>query len=234
MQAKQSFVYKRPLVSTNFKFKANYEIFNMPNVVIPTSLIKELGGGKVWRFLPENKHLICKLCSFSGLFNRKSVLEKHVQSARHQHNLRLYNDGNKSTQQLLNVSRTSNRGDEEFNLDLPKALVSANIAFHKLENEEFKDFLEKYTKKIPSPMRLTKVMECEGKAMLQKVKKKLNGQFLYIAETTDSNRRPMCVVLAGSLSSNDDTPSRPYMIDFVNLGTINLACKSLKMPINRA
>ena len=64
-------------------------------------------------------------------------------------------------------------------------------------------------------------MECKGKAMLQKVKEKLNGQFLYIAidKTTDSNRRPMCVVLAGSLISNDDTPSRPYMIDFVNLGT---------------
>ena len=224
MLAKQCFVYKHPLTSTNFKFKANYEIFNMPKVVIPTSLIKELGGSKVWRFVPENKHLICKLCSFSGLFNRKSVMEKHVQSARHQHNLRLYNDGNKSTQQLLNVSRTSNRGDKEFNMDLAKAIVSANIAFHKLENEEFKDFLEKYTKKkIPSPTCLTKVMECEGKAMLQKVKEKLNGQFLYIAidETTDSNRRPMCVVLAGSLSGNDDTPSRPYMIDFVNLGTTN-------------
>ena len=202
MLAKQSFVYKLPLASTNFKFKANYEIFNMPKVVIPTSLIKELGGTKVWRFVPENKHLIRKLCNFSGLFNRKSVMEKHVQSARHQHNLRLYNDGNKSTQQLLNISRTSNRGDEEFNLDLAKALVSANIAFHKLGNEEFKDFLEKYTKKkIPSPMRLTK-------AMLQKVKEKLNGQFLFIAinKTTDSNRRLMCVVLAGSLSSNDDTP----------------------------
>ena len=61
MLAKQSFVYKHPLASTNFKFKANYEIFNMPKVVIPTSLIKELCGAKVWRFVPENKHLICKL-----------------------------------------------------------------------------------------------------------------------------------------------------------------------------
>ena len=32
-------------------------------------------------------------------------------------------------------------------MDLAKALMSAIIAFHKLENEEFKDFLEKYTKK---------------------------------------------------------------------------------------
>ena len=61
--------------------------------------------------------------------------------------------------------------------------------------------------------------------MLQKVKEKLNGQFLYITidETTDSNRRLMCVVLAGSLSSNDNTPSRLYMVDFVNLGTTNNA-----------
>ena len=59
--------------------------------------------------------------------------------------------------------------------------------------------------------------------MLQKVKEKLNGQFLYIAidETTDSDRRPRCVVLAGSLSSIDDTLSRLYMIDFVNLVTTN-------------
>ena len=52
MLAKQSFVYKRPLASTNFKFKANHEIFNMPKVVIPTFLINELGGAKVWRFVP--------------------------------------------------------------------------------------------------------------------------------------------------------------------------------------
>ena len=49
MLAKQSFVYKRPLASTNFKFKANYEIFNMPKVVIPTFIINELSGAKVWR-----------------------------------------------------------------------------------------------------------------------------------------------------------------------------------------
>ena len=34
MLARQSFVYKCPLASTNFKFKANYEFLNMAKVVI--------------------------------------------------------------------------------------------------------------------------------------------------------------------------------------------------------
>ena len=185
-------------------------------------LIKERGGPKIWSYVPETKLLFCKLCCFSAKANRKSVLDQHANCTRHKNNLKLYENGEKATQRLLTLTPTSNNHDTTFNQDLVKALVSANIPLYKLQNEEMKDFLEKYTKKtIPSSASLTTRMEEESKAMLGKIKEKLVGKFLFISmdETTDSLGRPICVVLAGPLDG--DFLGRPYLIDLVNLGTTN-------------
>ena len=78
--------------------------------------------------------------------NPKSILEKYVESLRHKNNVRLYIEGEKTTQQLLTLTPMNTSSDNIFNIDLVKALVSANVAFHKIENEGMKTFLEKYTK----------------------------------------------------------------------------------------
>ena len=78
--------------------------------------------------------------------NRKSILEKHMESLWHKNNVRLYIEGEKTTQQLLTLTPMNTSSDNIFNIDLVKALVSANVPFHKIENEGMKTFLEKYTK----------------------------------------------------------------------------------------
>ena len=128
----------------------------------------------------------------------------------------------KATQQLLLLTPTSNSSDTIFKQDLVKALVSSNIPLYKVQKEEMKNFLEKYTKKtVPSSASLTTTMEEESKTILGKIKGKLIGKYLFVSmdEVTDSLGRPMCVVLAGPLDG--DFLERPYLIDMVNLGTTN-------------
>lgn len=196
----------------------------MPKVVNPSTLIKELGGSQVWSYAPQSKHLVCKLCSFSAPTNRKSVLQQHVNCVRHKNNLRLFNEGEKRTQQLLTLTSTNNNNNSDniFNTDLVKALVSANIPFLKIENKEMKDFLEKYMKKtLPSDSTLTRILEKESKLIMEKIKEKMMGKSLFVSinETTDRLGRPMCMVLAGPLDG--DFLDRPYLIDLVNLGAAN-------------
>ena len=107
--------------------------YNMPKVLNPTVLIKELGDTQFWSYVSETKHLVCKLCSFSAKMNCKSILEKHMESLWHKNNVRLYIEGEKITQQLLTLAPMNTSSDNIFNIDLVKALVSANVPFHKIE-----------------------------------------------------------------------------------------------------
>uniref|UniRef100_A0A0K2U1B1 Putative LOC100569856 [Acyrthosiphon pisum] n=1 Tax=Lepeophtheirus salmonis TaxID=72036 RepID=A0A0K2U1B1_LEPSM len=129
----------------------------MPKIVVPSVLIKELGGTKIWTYVPMTKSLLCKLCNFSAKASRKSVLDQHGQCARHKNNVELHIKGDKTTQKLFNVNKYS---DKIFNTDLARALMSANIPLAKIDNKEFKDFLVKYTKKkIPSRITMTRTHE---------------------------------------------------------------------------
>ncbi len=196
----------------------------MPRVVEATTLIKELGGPKIWSCVPQNKNLMSKLGTFSAKVNRKSVLEQHVRSYRHKNNVKLYYEGEKATQMILslNPGSSSNGSDSIFNSDLVKALVSADIRLYKIKQQEFRAFLEMNTKKTtPCTKTLTMTLEKEGKYMLYKIEEKLVGKSLFLSmdDTTDSLGRPMCIVLAGPLDG--DFLERPYLIDMANLGTTN-------------
>ena len=135
------FPFKSTLPQTHLLYCPTY---NMPKVLNPTVLIKELGGTQFWSYVSETKHLVCKLCSFSAKMNRKSILEKHMESLWHKNNVRLYIEGEKITQQLLTLTPMNTSSDNIFNIDLVKALVSANVPLHKIDG--MKTFLEKYTK----------------------------------------------------------------------------------------
>ncbi len=181
----------------------------MPKDITPEVLIEELSGAKFWSYIPGSKHLLCKICSFSGKVNKKSVLVMHTQSKKHQNNAKLHETGDRANQRMLNLTSTINR-DDTFTSNLMKALMSYNTPFYKFEQEELKNFLVKYTKKtIPSSITSTRSME------------KLVGRFLFVAmgESPDSLGRPMCMVLAGPLDG--EFLERPYLIDLINLGATN-------------
>eukprot|EP00095_Tigriopus_kingsejongensis_P008543 maker-scaffold1255_size84902-snap-gene-0.17 protein:Tk08543 transcript:maker-scaffold1255_size84902-snap-gene-0.17-mRNA-1 annotation:"PREDICTED: uncharacterized protein LOC100901520" len=143
-------------------------------------------GIMAWK--AKNEELLIKEF-FSPKVNRKSLLDQHEDSNRHKNNLKLHNDGEKATQQLLSLTPASNRCDTIFNRDLVKAVVSANIPLYKIQKEEMN--LEKYTKKtIQSSASLTTTMEEESKIMLGMIKEKLIGKSLFLC-MDESMDRPM-------------------------------------------
>lgn len=176
----------------------------MPNKVVPTSVIKEFGGPKVWEYNEQKKTMFCKLCSISASVVRRSVILDHMNTSKHKKNLKLREGGDLALQQTLNFApSTSSAGkDSTFASDLTHSLVSANIPLHKADHPAFKAFLEKYCKQpLPSCSTMTRIMENESNETLRKVKEKLLDKLLFVSidETTDHMGRAMCVVLAGLL-----------------------------------
>jgi len=82
----------------------------------------------------------------------------------------LYEQGKRAMQRLLQTA-PGHSSSSPFVTDLTTALVSANIPFAKIENKEFSNFLEKYTKQgVPSRRTLTSTMEETSKAVFLKIR----------------------------------------------------------------
>jgi len=88
------------------------------------------------------------------------------------------NNERKNLQQLMPT--TSKKSD--FNLDLCRAMLAANIPLNKLANPQFKSFLAKYTgQNIPveSTLRIGYIDDCYIEKM-NEIKKLINGKKIWI------------------------------------------------------
>lgn len=205
----------------------------MPKLTNPTNLIKDLGGTHVWCYNEANKNLFCKLCSFSGPIQRKSILISHTESKKHKKHVKLFEEGEKRVQRNLYFPPAIDNRESMFALDMTKALVASNIPLFKLEHPAFSSFLEKYTKCVmPSRTTLTKVMEIESKNMLERIREKLTSKQLFISidETTDCTGRAMCIVLAGPLDG--EFKGRPFLIDLTSITATNN--QTIQQTVNTA
>lgn len=106
-----------------------------------------------------------------------------------------------------------------FNKDLCNALLSADIPLAKLNNDVFKQFLEKYTGKIVpavSTLRTNCVKDLYDSA-IRKIKEAVRGQFVWISidETTDIQGRYVANVIIGVLSADEDLSKKKISSKFV-------------------
>lgn len=101
-----------------------------------------------------------------------------------------------------------------FNVDLCKALVSANIPLRKLDNIEFKTFLKTYCKfNIPDESTLRKKgVEVVYTSVIEKIRDEISDNYFYITvdETTDACGRYMCHLMIGVLK--EEAAGRSYLI----------------------
>jgi hypothetical protein len=96
-------------------------------------------------FSTDNKVLVCKICETKISSEKRFSISQHITSDKHVREDQRFQrkEGNKKIQLLVpSLSKTS-----EYNLDLCKAMLAANIPLNKLSNPQFKSFLEKYTMK---------------------------------------------------------------------------------------
>lgn len=138
---------------------------------------------------------------------KKSQVEQHVKTARHQakcKEIKYTKVAQTSLQQSLLASSSKSSEQEHFNMQLCDALVSANIPLNKLQNTKFKNFLETFCNKtIPHESTLRKnYLTPLYNNVISEIKKHVKNNFLYIIvdETTDVSGRYIVNLLVGVLS----------------------------------
>ncbi|XP_016658517.1 CGG triplet repeat-binding protein 1-like [Acyrthosiphon pisum] len=101
------------------------------------SLISEFGEDV---FSIDNVVLFCKHCEVKVDPERQSSITQHIRTEKHRRAIdRQLNQKTQNSQQLLTNLTSKN---STFNMDLCRALISANIPLNKLQNTEFRKFLQ--------------------------------------------------------------------------------------------
>jgi len=124
-------------------------------------------------FSTDNKVMICKVCETKVSSEKRFSISQHIASDKQVRGVQRFKrkEGNKKIQLLVpSISKKS-----EYNLDLCKAMLAANIPLNKLSNPQFRSFLEKYTMKdtpVESTLRLGYV-DIVTSIRLTRLKKKL-------------------------------------------------------------
>ncbi|KAL4085242.1 hypothetical protein QTP88_027101 [Uroleucon formosanum] len=148
-------------------------------------------------FSSDGTVLYCKVCEVKVASEKKFTIEQHISRIKHKNGIE-----RKHLKQSQSFLTTSSK-KSTFNYDLCQALLSANIPLHKISNELFRAFLEKYThKSIPdeSTLRKTYVVQCYEDC-INKIRSYCENQKLWVSidETTDSVGRYVANVIVGTL-----------------------------------
>ncbi|XP_022166130.1 uncharacterized protein LOC111041895 [Myzus persicae] len=163
-------------------------------------------------FSCDESVLFCKLCETKVSAERRYTVTHHIETAKHKRAVNRKNNTKTSTSQL---QVTSFSKKSTFNKDLCKAMLSANIPLHKINNDDFRLFLETYMKRdIPNESTLRKNYVNEVYSdTLNKIRDNIKGNKIWVSidETTDVNGRYVANVVIGTLQT--DQPGKVYLLN---------------------
>ncbi|KAJ4439073.1 hypothetical protein ANN_15029 [Periplaneta americana] len=131
---------------------------------------------------------------------RKFLVQQHITTSKHQANKQL----NSKQRQLFLTQPTTSNVRSEFNIDLCRSLISADIPLYKLKNKVFREFLEKYTQHtIPDESTLRKTYAPSiYDETIQKIRDEIKDSSIWVSidETPDKEGRLVGNVVIGLLS----------------------------------
>ncbi|KAE9536601.1 hypothetical protein AGLY_007003 [Aphis glycines] len=164
--------------------------------------------------------LFCKVCELKINFEKKFNVSQHIRTEKHIKSVKRQKDQvQRKLQQLLTNQPTKS----EFNKDLCKAMVAANILFNKLSNATFRSFLEKYTgKSIPFEATLQKrYIDDIYNQLMDKMRIEIGKNQIWVSidETCDVQGRCVANVIVGILKS--DCISRSFLLHSEELEKTN-------------
>ncbi len=170
----------------------------------------------------NNNVLYCNLCDEIKEYNPREgirLLKKHVQSKKHLAAAKLGVE-----QQRLKILPIDSEIINTFHYKLVEALISANIPLAKLQNEQFKLFLEIYTgKKLKSVSHYRDtIVKSIYVDKLQDMKYKfenIKNYYVIFDESTDACGRYILNLLIGEC--NNERRTRPYFLGLVKLDKVN-------------
>ncbi|KAJ4443015.1 hypothetical protein ANN_04665 [Periplaneta americana] len=139
-----------------------------------------------------------KQCAVSS--TQKFLVQQHITTSKHQANKQL----NSKQRQLFLTQPTTSNVRSEFNIDLCRSLISADIPLYKLKNKVFREFLEKYTQHtIPDESTLRKTYAPSiYDETIQKIRDEIKDSSIWVSidETPDKEGRLVGNVVIGLLS----------------------------------
>src|SRR5713101_2509779 len=170
---------------------------------------------KLKQAVKNNKYLrtegdvrICTICEKKINFSHQhgsQRLSEHLKSRNHLQKVDIKDKPKTQTllRDVFNCEQSTSNDQTQFNKDMTKAFLSADIPFHKLNNFYFKNFLKKYIDfAIPEESTLRKNYTKDVyEDTLQKIRNTIGEKdiFLMIDETTDVESRYVFNVLVGKL-----------------------------------
>ena len=127
-------------------------------------------------------------------------MQQHITTSKHQANKQL----NSKQRQLFLTQPTTSNVRSEFNIDLCRSLISADIPLYKLKNKGFREFLEKHTQHtIPDESTLRKTYAPSiYDETIQKIRDEIKDSSIWVSidETSDKEGRHVGNVVIGLLS----------------------------------
>jgi hypothetical protein len=154
-------------------------------------------------FSSDGRVLFCKICEIKVKYERRCSIIQHIQTVKYVKMIKWREMFNTRTQQIITQTNTTKKSI--FNMNLCKALLSANIPLNKLSNQVFRNFLESYTgKEIPyeTPLRKGYIDNCFIETM-QKIREYISDHKIWISieETIDAEGQFIANVIIGTLET---------------------------------
>ncbi|KAJ4440588.1 hypothetical protein ANN_08734, partial [Periplaneta americana] len=141
-------------------------------------------------------------CAVSS--TQKFLVQQHITTSKHQANKQL----NSKQRQLFLTQPTTSNVRSEFNIDLCRSLISADIPLYKLKNKVFREFLEKYTQHtIPDESTLRKTYAPSiYDETIQKIRDEIKDSSIWVSidETPDKEETVVSV--------SHKPKRRPYLL----------------------
>ena len=160
--------------------------------------------------LSQNKNIFCSLCSTEVCPDRKSTVDDHIKSKKHQTGLQI-------------ASQQKNDGKQEFlkptksiyTEKLVSALMSCDIPLHKIRNKEINEFFSLLGYSLPSETTIRRYLE---EKYFMKLKDKIKDELrdkkvILMVDETSLRQKNYLNIMASSL----DHPNKNYLIKTILL-----------------
>lgn len=158
----------------------------------------------------NNTTVFCQNCQKLVPAEKKFQIDQHAKSFLHEKCL----SKSSSKQTFVHEASTSIENQSQFSKELCNTLISSNIPLYKLQNQNFKSFLEKYTTiHIPdeSTLRKNHLNQCYTD-VLQNIREIIGSSYIFFSvdKTTDPRGKYVANFIVGKL--NADSPSKSYLL----------------------
>lgn len=178
-------------------------------------------------FRADRSILYCVLCNCVVQAKTKHSVQQHVDTKKHKEaEERKVNSACSLTQTLISVANQSKPGPKisEFNADLCKTLLEANIPLYKVNHPSMKKFIEKHTSNsAPDESTLRrKYVPMLYDEMIEKLRAKANGKHIWVSldETTDVEQRMVANFVFGILDDENER-GKSYLLNVMELEKVN-------------